>query len=169
MLANIEKIGTGYIARFERSLSHSLDEAWAALTENALLEKWMSNLEIVSLQKGGIIKFNMNDGTGTSMEMTIIDFQEKSVLEFEWGEDHVRFEIHTQKDGCFLVLKEYISQLTDHTPKDLAGWHVCLDVMSTLLNGHLIEFSTDEWQKWFEQYTSLVNQLNSYANDNQRY
>ncbi|MGE6257093.1 SRPBCC family protein [Heyndrickxia sporothermodurans] len=159
MLAKIEKAETGYVVQFQCSLNASIEEVWSALTENDRLEKWMSNLQIVDLRKGGTIKFNMNDGTGESFDINIIDSHQSSVLEFEWGRDRVRFELSPQSSGCLLVLKEFIQELNDHTPKDLAGWHVCLDMMKELLNGNKMDFPKDEWEKWYEQYKIEVNQI----------
>lgn len=71
----------------------------------------------------------------------------------------VRFELFPKCDGCLLVLKEYIPILSDHTSKDLAGWHVCLDMFSTLLDGQHMDFPKSEWEKWHEKYVGLINQL----------
>jgi uncharacterized protein YndB with AHSA1/START domain len=35
MLASIQKVESGYVARFDRLLNHSVEKVWAALTENA--------------------------------------------------------------------------------------------------------------------------------------
>jgi uncharacterized protein YndB with AHSA1/START domain len=159
MLAVIEKVEGGYIARFDRQLTHSVEKVWAALTENDKLEKWMPNLQIENLQKEGIIKFNLNDGTGSSFDIRILEFQKYSVLEYEWGDGWVRFELYPKLDGCLLVLKEFINTLIDHTSKDLAGWHICLDILSALLNGHFMDFPKDEWAKFHEKYIDVVNQI----------
>jgi hypothetical protein len=73
----------------------------------------MPNLQVEDLRKGGTIKFNMNDGTGSSFDIKIRDFIKFSVLEYEWGVDWVRFELYAKKDGCLLVLKEFISCIND--------------------------------------------------------
>lgn len=159
MLASINKSGMGYKAQFDRPLAHSVDEVWAVITENDKLKKWMHNLEVVDLRENGIIKFNMNDGTGASFDIRITDFEELAVLEFEWDENSVRFELHPQSGGCLLVLRESISTLTDHTAKDLAGWHVCLDVLSALLDGEQMEFPMDEWEIWHNKYIEEINRL----------
>jgi uncharacterized protein YndB with AHSA1/START domain len=46
MLASIQKVEGGYIARFDRPLKHSVEKVWAALTENDKLARWMSNLQV---------------------------------------------------------------------------------------------------------------------------
>lgn len=160
MLAVIEKVEGGNIARFDRPLHHPVEKVWAALTQNDKLEKWMHNLQVEDLRKEGTIKFNMNDGTGASFDMKIRDYQENSVLEFEWGEGWVRFELSPKSDGCLLVLKEFIPAINDHTSKDLAGWHVCLDVFNDLLNGrYYADFPKADWEKWYVQYVSYVNEI----------
>jgi uncharacterized protein YndB with AHSA1/START domain len=160
MLAVIEKVEGGHIARFDRPLNHSVEKVWAALTENNKLEKWMPNLQVEDLRKGGTIKFNMNDGTGSSFDIKITDYQENSVLEYEWGDGWVRFELYPESKGCLLVLKEFISTINDHTSKDLAGWHVCLDVLSDLLNGHYYaDFPKANWEKWHKKYITSVNKI----------
>ncbi|MDQ0221256.1 SRPBCC family protein [Peribacillus cavernae] len=160
MLAVIEKIEGGYVARYDLPLKHSIEKVWAALTENEKLAKWMPNLLVENLRKEGTIKFDMKDESGTLIDMKITDFEENSILEFEWGGDNrVRFELYPKPDGCLLVLKEFISTLNDHTSKDLAGWHICLDMMSALLNDHYMDFPMDEWEKWHEKYITAVKQM----------
>jgi uncharacterized protein YndB with AHSA1/START domain len=159
MQAAIEKEGNGIIARFDRQLDHSVETVWGALTENDQVEKWMSNLEMQDLRKDGTIKFNMNDGSGESFDMKIRDFRESAVLDFEWGDGWVRFEVSPEKDGCSLVLKESIRPVNDHTSKDLAGWHVFLDMLIDLLDGQYKDFPMDEWEKWHKEYTVAVKRI----------
>lgn len=160
MLATIQKQQNNYVVKFNRPLSHSVDAVWAVLTENEKLQKWMNNLEIIDLRKNGKIYFNMNDGTNAFQEIAITDYGEKKLLEFDWGKDTVRFELSPTSNGSILVLLESIGELTEHTPKDLAGWHVCLGLLSDLLNGTVHEeFPMEEWQKWFAEYKQLVNDV----------
>ncbi|MBS4172763.1 SRPBCC family protein [Bacillus sp. FJAT-49736] len=159
MLAEIEKTNSGYTAVFKRMLDQSVAEVWAALTENGKLQNWFSNLQTVDLRKGGTIKFNMNDGSGESIDMKITDFQKDSVLEYEWGEGVVRFELSTHSNGTQLLLKDFFPVLNDHTAKDISGWHICLDVLVSLLNGVKIDFSMEEWNKVYEIYKAEMEQL----------
>ena len=57
------------------------------------------------------------------------------------------------------MLTEFISNLTDHTPKDLAGWHVCLMRFSNLVNELPDEQTENEWEQWYEEYKRLVEEL----------
>lgn len=155
MLADIQQVQHGYIARFERQLEHSAEEIWAWLTENGKLGQWFPELRVDELREGGVIKFDMQDGTFEELDIT--ELKPNSVLEYTWGEDLVRFELYPESEGCCLVFIEKLHQMTDHTPKDLAGWHVCLDVIQKLLNGQTVESRHEEWQIWYEKYVQLVS------------
>jgi uncharacterized protein YndB with AHSA1/START domain len=155
MLANIEKTEIGYLARFERDYKHSVQEVWSWLTENEKLAKWFPELRVDELKAGGFYKFDMQDGTFEELE--IVDYKELSVLEFMWsGKDTVRFELFDEPNGCRLILKEKLEVITDHTPKDLAGWHVCLDVIEALMDGKTFESRKEVWKEWYEKYLQLV-------------
>ena len=154
MIAAISKTKEGHVARYERHLKHSPQKVWASLTENGQLAQWFPELRVQELRKGGIIKFDMQDGT--SIEMEIIDFDLYSVLEYTWAKDRVRFELYPEPGGCKLLLIETITAITDHTPKDLAGWHVCLDVIAALLDGRTLESRKAEWEKWYPKYAEAV-------------
>ncbi|WP_028594630.1 SRPBCC family protein [Paenibacillus assamensis] len=156
MLAVLQQVEGEHLARFERHLQHSVEEVWSILTENEKLAQWFSELRVDELRAGGFIKFDMGDGTFE--ELAITDLKTHSVLEYTWGEDRVRFELHPTPNGCELVLLETIRTITDHTPKDLAGWHVCLNVIHALLDGRVIESRTNEWKIWYEKYIKLINE-----------
>ncbi|MGE7632707.1 SRPBCC family protein [Bacillus paramycoides] len=160
MLAVIEKQNNEYVVQFDRHFPYTIEEVWSVLTDNNKLKKWMFNLQIEDLSTGGIIKFDMMDGTFISID--ILECQINLVLEFTWGKDRVRFEIHKKENGCLLLLKEFIHELTDHTPKDIAGWHICLDLFSSVLEGEEKEFSKDEWEYWFNKYKVKIDELKGY-------
>jgi len=157
MLAVIQQTENGYTARFERRLKHPVEKVWAMLTENGKLAKWFSELHVEDLREGGTISFNMGDGTFETM--TIQELKLYEVLEYTWAKDIVRFELYPEQDGCRLVLIEKITQITSHSSKDLAGWHVCLDVIEALLDGKNIDNRREYWEAWHEKYVSLVSGL----------
>ncbi|MBB6217689.1 uncharacterized protein YndB with AHSA1/START domain [Anaerosolibacter carboniphilus] len=154
MLAVLQQVQDGYIARFERHFKHSVEKVWSSLTENDKLSKWFSELQVDDLREGGTIRFDMGDGTFE--ELKIIELKAYSVLEYTWGNDRVRFELYPESDGCRLILIEKISKFTDHLSKDLAGWHVCLDVINALLNEKTLESRESQWKTWYEQYKKVI-------------
>lgn len=156
MIATIEKAGNGYTSRFERHLKHSPAEVWAWLTENEKLANWFNELRVGELREGGFMRFDMQDGKFEDLAIT--DLENNQVLEFSWWADSVRFELSPESNGCKLVLIEKIERITDHTPKDLAGWHVCLDVIEALMDGRTIE-RMEEWKKSYEKYKQAIKEV----------
>ncbi|GBG10403.1 hypothetical protein PAT3040_05134 [Paenibacillus agaridevorans] len=157
MLAVVKQTEEGYEARFERKLKHPVEKVWAYLTENDKLKKWFSELHVEELREGSVIKFDMGDGTFE--EMAILEVKRQSVLEYTWGEDRVRFELYPEEDGCRLLLIEKITKITDHSHRDLAGWHVCLDVVEALLDGREPEPRKEVWEKRRVDYAGIIGEL----------
>ncbi|MBA9083761.1 uncharacterized protein YndB with AHSA1/START domain [Fontibacillus solani] len=156
-IAHIQKAELGYIATFERSLKHPMQQVWPFLTDNEKLQQWFPELSVDELIEGGIIRFDMGDGSFE--EMTILELKPLSVLEYTWDKDRVRFELTETPNGCKLVLVEKLARITDHTPRDLAGWHVCLNVIAALLDDKVVESRKEEWEKWYVQYREAVSTL----------
>jgi uncharacterized protein YndB with AHSA1/START domain len=154
MIATIQKEDEVYTAHYERHFHHSVEKVWSMLTVNEQLQQWFTELQVVDLRKDGLIKFDMQDGT--FIDMKILDFEPMQVLAFEWGKDSVRFELSPVPDGCHLVFIETLSSFTEHTIKDLAGWHVCLEVIETLLDGRTIASREDTWKVWYVKYKELL-------------
>lgn len=156
MLAKINKSGGTPVAVFTRQLYYSVDEVWSYLTENSKLQQWFPELEIQELKKDGNILFDMQDGNYERME--ILEIDPKRTFAFTWDENSVRFELAANSFGCKLVFKEYLHAVSDHTPKDLAGWHVCLEVIQALLDGTTIRNRRSLWNRWHLAYQKEIKQ-----------
>lgn len=157
MLATIKKVDDYYIARYEHHFPHDLKKVWAMLTDNGELKKWFSELRVADLREGGLITFNMGDGTFAEMQIT--ELKMYSVLEYTWAADRVRFELYKEPEGCLLIFIETIKEVTNHTPKDLAGWHVCLQVIQALLDGRTVQSRKNEWEIWYEKYKQAIKSI----------
>jgi len=157
MIATLQKENEIYTARYERQLHHSSEEVWAMLTDNDKLQQWFTELEVVDLRKDGLIKFDMQDGT--FIDMKILDYEPLKILAFEWDKDIARFELYPSSGGCQLIFIETLSSFTEQTIKDLAGWHVCLDVVQALLDGQTVASRDESWKTWYVSYKELLNGL----------
>lgn len=146
----------GYRATYERHFKQEPESVWAMLTQNSKLQQWFPELKVEQLQKGGFISFDMGDGTFE--KMAILDFEEGKVLAFEWDEGEVHFEIKPAGGGSTLVMVEAFPRITPQTAKDLAGWHVCFDVIKAILDDRHIE-RKQEWEKEYEEYKRLLQSL----------
>ncbi len=156
MLATVEKMDEGYLARFERHLNHPVEKVWATLTQPEKLANWFADA-VVNLKVGGTVELTFKP-VGNTVSCTITELQPQSVLEYTWGRDTLRWELYPEQDGCLLVLKEFFSVLDGHRPKDLAGWHTILDMLPAVLDGQRAEFSMHHWQQIFERYTDMLSQ-----------
>lgn len=157
MRAEITQQEKGYKAVYERELAHGSDKVWGMLADNSRLKLWFEELRIADPGVGGKLVFDMGDGHNEDLAIT--DYEEGRVLAFEWWDDHVRFEVE-EGSGAASVLRliETIERITDQTAKDLAGWHVCLDVIEAILNDEKIDRDS-EWQHWHEEYKRLLDSM----------
>lgn len=156
MRAEIIQVEYGYTATFERQFAQSPEQVWAMLTDNEKLQSWFPELRVEKLEEGGSLSFRMDDGTTDNLAIT--DFQDGQVLAFEWAEDEVRFELEKEGGGTKLWLIEFISRFTPHTARDLAGWHVCLDVIQALLDNKAFE-RKQEWEREYPEYVRLIDSM----------
>ena len=156
MTAEITTTDKGCLVHMERQLSHSRERVWAMLTDNKQLEKWFDELRVGNLAVGGFMKFYVKDVMDEKLVIT--ELKTLSVFAFDWFGDEVRFELQEQLNGCQLTFTEQINKLTEQTKKDIAGWHVCLDVIEALLDGREIERTT-EWEKWYVEYSQVIDGL----------
>ncbi|MDY0406774.1 SRPBCC family protein [Virgibacillus sp. 179-BFC.A HS] len=159
MIAKLEKEKNVLTAIYKRFLRHSPADVWAYLTDNNKLQQWFPELEIQALKNGGEIRFDFGDGNFERMEIT--EMIPQKVLAFTWDKNLVRFELATDNSGCMLVFKEYLHEITEHTAKDLAGWHVCLDVIEALLDGRSVGDRTAIWQTCYPTYQQLLQDAQS--------
>ena len=150
MLAEIQRLNDETVVEFHRDFPYPITKVWKMLTDNDQLVKWFSELKIQELIEGGKLLFDM--GNGSYEEMTIIEVKVPEVWEFTWDENLIRFNLSENPSGTHLVLKEYIKEVTNHTARDIAGWHVCLDVIEGLLADEPIKNRQAEWEKVFPEY-----------------
>lgn len=68
----------------------------------------------------------------------------------------VRFVHAEVAGGSKLVLVEKLHEITAHTSKDLAGWHVCPDAIKCILDHRQLESRMDIWKVKYEQYVQLL-------------
>jgi uncharacterized protein YndB with AHSA1/START domain len=160
VLATVQKIDGGYMARFERHLKHPVEKVWASLTQPEKLANWLADA-VIDLKEGGKLELTFSKTEGNVVVSTITEVKPLSVLEFTWGDDLIRFELYPKQEGCLLVLKQTFHVLNEQTPKDLAGWHVHLDILLSSLEGELVEFSYSQWRELYDKYTKMPAQAKS--------
>jgi len=73
-----------------------------------------------------------------------------------WGDDVLRWELRPDKQGCLLI---FIHTFEDRSAaaRFAAGWHSCLDVLKSRLNGEPVAPpDNDRWVELFDGYAARL-------------
>jgi uncharacterized protein YndB with AHSA1/START domain len=121
--------------RFTRRYPVPPGEVWAAISEPDRMARWGFRGELEP-RSGGALHFDYGEAGGT--DGTVIEWNEPSVLEYEWATDtdmpwRVRFELTADGDGTLLTFDHILPDASD--PSFAAGWHWHLDRLATHLEG----------------------------------
>lgn len=118
-----------------RELRHPPERVWQALTDPAELREWAPFDASSSLALLGSTARLTTVGAPTPMvsEVTVTRADAPSVLEHNWGENSMRWELEPLGNGTRLTLWHCIDGR--YIAMGAAGWHICLDVLDHLLAG----------------------------------
>lgn len=161
-----------YLLRFERRFAHPVERVWDALTRPERLIEWFGPTEVeLELVKGG--RFHTRGGSPELVEAiiaehgdvpiesrdTVLRVEPPYVFEHTFGGDPssiVRWELHPDADGCVLRLThtEPPGFPAADAPRDLAGWHVLLELLGHALDGHPIAWPRDRWEQHRDRYVA---------------
>ena len=139
---------------FERRLSHPVDRVWRAITEPDELGHWFPSKVVVDeLAVGAEMTFefeNMPLDAPSTITGRVTDFDPPRVFAFQWGEDHLKFELAPDGlgDACLLRLTVTLGT-RDKAARDAAGWHVCLDRLEERLGK---DDADGDWRGYYEEY-----------------
>ena len=118
-----------------RELRHSPEKVWQALTDPAHLREWApfvvdGNLGTV----GTTVKLTtVAAPTPQVSETRVTRADAPRVLEYNWGDKDIRWELEASGGGTRLTLWHNIDRR--FISMGAAGWHICLDVLNYLLSG----------------------------------
>jgi uncharacterized protein YndB with AHSA1/START domain len=160
MYGNYATIEDTPTLNFERRLSQPVDRVWRAITEPDELRHWFPSAVEADLRVGGKMKFTFEGHTlpdGSSfMPGEVTELDPPRVFGFQWGEDHLRFELEPVDGGVGCALRLIVQLGTrDKAARDGAGWHVCLDRLERLLaadDAPAAAGASDDWRGLYEEY-----------------
>ncbi len=134
-LARVQKDGENWTLVLVRQLRHPPEIVWRALTDPAQLREWApfdadGNMGIA----GTTVKLN-TVGTPNPVisETRITRADAPNVLEYNWGDGNLRWELQDFGGGTRLTLWHNIDRR--YIAMGAAGWHICLDVLDHALSG----------------------------------
>ena len=158
-LARAIKDGEQWTLLVTRTMHHRPETLWRALTDPAQLQAWApfdadGNLD----RPGATVKLNTVGTPAPMISETVIERADAPrVLEYRWGDGHVRWELDATDGGTCLTLRHTIDRR--YMSMGAAGWQICLDVLDYALAGTPIgrivgpqTMQFDGWQRLNHDY-----------------
>lgn len=141
-MGEISRDGDHATLRFTRTLRHTPDKVWRALTESEHMRWWMPVDMIGDRSVGSTVKMifwpdlvakkGLDPDAGTA---TIRVWEPSHIFEWVWHGSIVRFDLTEIPQGCQLVLTVVIESDDPDTIVDNAGgFHLWIEHVTTLLD-----------------------------------
>jgi uncharacterized protein YndB with AHSA1/START domain len=156
--AQIQKDGDKWTLILVRQLRHSPEKVWEAITDPTHLREWAPfDAEGSLAAVGNPVKVTTVAAPKlTVSETTVTRADAPEILEYNWGENNLRWELEPVDGGTRLTLWHNIDRR--FISMGAAGWHICLDVLDHLLDGNPInrivgtEAMKFDWQRLNTEY-----------------
>jgi uncharacterized protein YndB with AHSA1/START domain len=134
--AQVRKDGDNWTLILVREMRHPPDKVWQALTDPAHLREWAPFDADGSLgTAGNVVKLATVGAPSPHVtETTVTRADAPRVLEYDWGGNHMRWELEVSGGGG-TRLTLWTSIPRAFISMGAAGWHVCFDVLERLLGG----------------------------------
>ncbi len=127
--ADVLKEGDKWTLVLVRDLRHAPEKVWEALTDPAQLREWAPF--VANDNMGAAKKVELTwVGTPAPVEATVTKADAPNLLEY----DDIRWELTPFGSGTRLTLWHKIDRR--YIAWGAAGWHICFDVLDSLLDGH---------------------------------
>ena len=134
-IARIQKDGEKWTLVLVRQLRHSPEKVWEAITDPAHLREWAPFVADGSLGTvGAMVKLTTVAAPKPQVSETRVTRADApKLLEYNWGDHDMRWELEASGGGTRLTLWHNIDRR--FISMGAAGWHICLDVMDHLIGG----------------------------------
>jgi uncharacterized protein YndB with AHSA1/START domain len=153
VLGTLDRQGGRWTLAFSRKLAHPREKVWRAVTEPEHLAVWYPQ-EIVGERKAGApLRFVSSEGDGFDGQMLVFD--PPSVMEFTWGTDLLRIELAADGAGTVLTLTDSFDD-AGKAARDAAGWHECLDLLVSDLDGTPPPVQGETWLRVHPVYVGTL-------------
>src|SRR6202158_2540626 len=133
--AEVRKDGEKWTLILVREMRHSPEKVWQALTDPAHLREWAPFEADGSLSTvGATVKLTTVAAPKPHVtETKVTRAVAPEVLEYNWGDHNMRWELEAFGGGTRLTLWTNIGRR--FIAMGAAGWHICFDVLERLLAG----------------------------------
>jgi uncharacterized protein YndB with AHSA1/START domain len=138
--------------RFTRRLPHPPAKVWRALTEPEHLAAWFPTTVEGDLEAGAPLRFSFRELNMPGFEGSMRACDPPKLLEFDWGDERLRFELSPDGDGTVLSFSASFAEV-GRAARDGAGWHTCLDLLGfELAAGSAPWRQDDRWRQVHSVY-----------------
>lgn len=151
-LGTLRETSDGWELRFVRRLGEPPATAWRAFVEPDLLARWFPTSIVGDLVVGETLTFEIKDFEAEPFGGTVLEVAEPHLLSIMWGADVLRFELADVDGGTELTMTVLLTEL-GRAARDGAGWHECLDNLTTLFVDDATSVEADTWGSVQETYT----------------
>ena len=133
--AEVRKDGEKWTLVLVRELGHPPAKVWKALTDPTSLREWAPFDADADLGRAGTtVKLTTVGAPAQRItETKVARAEAPKVLEYNWGDFNMRWELEASGGGTRLTLWTNIDRR--FISMGAAGWHICLDVLDHLLSG----------------------------------
>ena len=132
--AEVRKDGDNWTLVLVRNLRHPPAKVWQALTDPAQLREWApfdADRNLASL--GPVTLSTVGMPTPVISKTEVTRAVAPTLLEYRWGDNDLRWQLEEAHDGTRLTLWHNIDRR--YIAMGAAGWHICLDVLTRLVDG----------------------------------
>jgi uncharacterized protein YndB with AHSA1/START domain len=158
--AEVRKDGDNWTLVLVRDLRHSPEKVWQALIDPAQLREWAPFDASGSLGKTGAKVSLTTVGAPQPhvTETTVTRAEAPKVLEYNWGDKQIRWQLEPIAGGTRLTLWHNIDK--GFISMGAAGWHICFDVLDHQLAGEPIgrivgpEAMKFDWPRLNKEYAA---------------
>jgi len=143
-LGELHTIDGKPVLRFERTLKHSPEKVWRAVTDPTEMAHWFPANVHTELRAGAPMQFSFGgdrvDLGSPYSEGVVLECDPPKVYAFRWYDSVLRFELIPDDNGCRLVFSHTMSGAgtwgdLPSVARQAPGWHTCLDALAAQLDG----------------------------------
>jgi uncharacterized protein YndB with AHSA1/START domain len=132
--AEVSKDGENWRLVLVRELRHPPAKVWQALTDPTEIREWAPFDADRSLASVGPVRLStVGAATPVISETRVTRAEAPKLLEYQWGDNDIRWQLEPLGDGTRLTLWHNIERR--YISMGAAGWHICLDVLDRFLAG----------------------------------
>lgn len=163
--AGIEKDGESWTLVLVREMRHPPSKVWEALTEPEHLREWAPFDADRSLASPGTVTLSTVSAPTPQVSAAVVKRAEPpKLLQYSWGDSDLRWQLEPLGKGTRLTLWHNIDRR--YISWGAAGWHICFDVLDSLLAGDPIgrrvgmeTMKFEGWQRLQREYAQQFEAL----------